>query len=268
MKLRTADLYYGAVLNRIAAFPVLTEVHQVGQGGYYEINGQQRLLVKYSVASGPVWCFRFRQGEQAVLSDSDGYETWVALVCGTAGICSLNLEHLREIVDLDTTSSPKVSVSISPGRSMKVIGAMGQLSIRRNAFPADMLVAGREPKQFSLPPLCQLRVYQSTQGLAYTTEDPFFDFADHLARDVGRRPKVIYVGLLTRSPNWREWTTFNLLRVENAIRYDFAFDGYDARIDRVSPELEEGGHLVPLCSSEFIWKLAITVASSSTSSLA
>jgi hypothetical protein len=259
MKLRTADLYYGAVLNRIAAFPILTEVHQVGHHGYYEINGEQRLLVKYSVTPGPVWRFTFGPGEKAVLPDSDGYETWVALVCGTAGICSLNLENLREIVDLDSTTAPRVSVGISPGRSMKVTGALGQLSVRQNAFPADMLAAGREPRQFSLPPLCQLRVYHSTRGLAYVTEDPFFDFADHLTRNVGRRPKVVYIGLLTRSPDWHEWTAANLQRVENAIRHDFAFDGYDVRIERVSPEREEGRQMVPLCSSEFIWTLAITV---------
>ena len=144
---------------------------------------------------------------------------------------------------------------------MKVTGALGQLSVRQNAFPADMLAAGREPRQFSLPPLCQLRVYHSTRGLAYVTEDPFFDFADHLTRNVGRRPKVVYIGLLTRSPDWHESTAADLReRVENAIRHDFASARLRrSRIERVSPEREEGRQMVPLCSSEFIWTLAITV---------
>ena len=98
MKLRTADLYYGAVLNRIAAFPILTEVHQVGHHGYYEINGEQRLLVKYSVTPGPVCASPSVPARKRFFQIATGTNR-VALVCGTAGICSLNLENLREIVD-------------------------------------------------------------------------------------------------------------------------------------------------------------------------
>lgn len=263
MKLTTADLYYGAVLNRIAAFPVLTEVHQVGRNGYYEINGEQRLLVKYSVASGPTWRFSFNVDEMGLLASGGGYDTWLTLVCGTAGICLLSLDQLLEVIDLDSAEPQRVSVSVAPGHSMKVVGTLGpaQYRVRKNAFPADMLIAGREAKQFSWPPLCQIRVYRSTQGLAFMTEDPFFDFADRLAHDVGRRPKVAYVGMLTRSPDWHEWTPQNLKRVENAIRDDLAFDGFDVHIERVTPLLEgKARKLAPLCASEFLWKLTITVA--------
>ncbi|WP_233888724.1 hypothetical protein [Paraburkholderia flagellata] len=262
MKLRTADLYYGAVLSRIAGFPVLTEIHQVGQDGFYEINGERRLLVKYSIASGPVWRFAFSPDDIARLAKGARYDTWITLVCATESICLLSLDQLGEVIDLGAVARQWVSVSIAPGHSLKVAGSLGlaQYTVRRNAFPADMLVAGRRTEDFRWPPLCQIRVYRSGQGLAYTTEDPFFDFADHLALDLGRRPKVVHVGMLTRSPEWTEWTPVNLKRVEEKISHDLAFDGYDVRIERITPETKGKNCLVPLCSREFLWKLTISVA--------
>ncbi|MGF6539385.1 hypothetical protein [Paraburkholderia youngii] len=262
MTLRTADLYYGAILKRIASFPVLTQIHEVNPDGYYEINGEQRLLIKYSTAPGPAWRFLFNPGDMALLAEGSAYDTWITLVCGIRAICLLSLGQLGEVVDLAAKSRQRVSVSVAPGHSMSVVGSTGPATsrVRHNAFPADMLIAGRRTKDFTWPPLSQIRVYRNAKGLAYITEDPFFDFADHLAHDVGRKPKVVYIGMLTRSPEWHEWTSANLERVEMAMRHDLAFDGYDVEIERMTSEPEVyGRHIVRQCSSEFLWKLRISV---------
>ncbi|MFL9896294.1 hypothetical protein [Paraburkholderia sp. RL17-381-BIF-C] len=148
---------------------------------------------------------------------------------------------------------------------MRVAGSVCALKhrVRHNAFPHDLLLPeGIEPKGFSWPPLCRLQFYSTWPGIARTTENPSFDLADALAWNiVGRDKKTVYMSLRTFSPDWQVWDDKTLTRVEGAIEYDLNFDGFKVAIERLSPRVFNHGRrrVAPPCSSEFMWKLTISV---------
>lgn len=265
MKLKVGDFYYGAALAQIAAYPVLSQVHSVGgKEGYYEINGDKRLLIKYATANRGTWRFTVRPDDLVDLAWSADYIVWFVLVCGDETVCLLNEDEVREIIDSESTDSQWISVTSSNGRSMKVAGSAGRLKhrIRHNAFPHNLFTNGREPNKYSWPPLSRLQFYTTWPHIVRTTEDPFFDLSDALGWDVGHGDeKTVYMGLRTYSPDWSVWDEAALKKIEKLIRYDLNFDGFDVAIERVSPELiDQGSELVAQrCSDEFLWHLTITV---------
>ncbi|WP_321935294.1 hypothetical protein [Paraburkholderia sp. J8-2] len=265
MKIKVGDFYYGAALAQIAAHPVLSHVHSVaGKEGYYQINGDKRLLIKYATADRGTWRFTVRPDDLTDVSWSADYIVWFALVCGEETICLLNDEEVRELVDVEASGSQWISVSSSNGTSMKVAGTTGRLKhrIRHNAFPHKLLTDGPEPNKYSWPPLSRLQFYTTWPHIVRSTVDPFFDLSDALTGDIGfGDEKTVYMGLCTYSPDWSVWDNSTLKKVEKHIRYDLNFDGFDVAIERASPEvIEQGsGLFVQRCSDEFLWKLTITV---------
>ncbi|MFL9896293.1 hypothetical protein [Paraburkholderia sp. RL17-381-BIF-C] len=106
MKLRIGDFYYGAALAQIAGYPVLTHVHGVdGKEGYFQINDNKRLLIKYATTGNGTWRFTVRPEDLAVLSDRADYEIWFALVCGESTICLLDEDQLQSVVDIESSTS-------------------------------------------------------------------------------------------------------------------------------------------------------------------
>ncbi|ERJ36478.1 hypothetical protein L810_0414 [Burkholderia sp. AU4i] len=263
MKIKVGDFYYGAALAQIAAYPVLSQVHSVsGKEGYYQINGDKRLLIKYASAERGTWRFTVRPDDLADLHAE--YRLWFALVCGEETVCLLNDDELREIVDSDSTGSQWISVSSSNGRSMKVAGSAGSLKhrIRHNAFPHTLFTDGPELNDYAWPPLSRLQFYTTWPYVVRTTEDPFFDLSDALGWNIGHgEQKTVYMGVRTYSPDWAEWDDANLAKIEEHIKYDLGFDAFEVDIERISPELicQGGEYVTQRCSDEFLWKLTISV---------
>ena len=265
MKLRVGDFYYGAALAQIAAYPVLSQVHSVsGKEGYYQINGDKRLLIKYATAKRGTWRFTVRPDDLVDLTWSADYIVWFVLVCGDETVCLLNADEVREIVDYESTGSQWISVTSRNGRSMAVAGSAGELKhrIRHNAFPHDLFTDGPEPNKYSWPPLSRLQFYTTWPHIVRTTEDPFFDLSDALGWNVGPGDeKTIYMGVRTYSRDWSVWDDATLKKIEKHIRYDLNFDGFDVAIKRVSPELidQRSELTAQRCADEFLWRLTITV---------
>ncbi|VWC75693.1 hypothetical protein [Burkholderia lata] len=265
MKLKVGDFYYGAALAQIAAYPVLSHVHSVGgKDGYYQINGDKLLLIKYATANRGAWRFTFRPDDLVDLAWSADYIVWLVLVCGGETVCLLNEDEVKEVVNCESTDNQWISVESSNGRSMKVAGSAGPLRrrIRHNAFPRDLFNDGRESNKYSWPPLSRLQFYTTWPYIVRTTEDPFFDLSDALGWDVSFGvEKVVYMGLRTYSSDWSVWDGATLRKIEKLIRYDLNFDGFDVVIERTSPELiDQGGELAAQrCADEYLWKLTITV---------
>ncbi|TDG02551.1 hypothetical protein E1N52_39230 [Paraburkholderia guartelaensis] len=264
MKIKVGDFYYGAALAQIAAYPVLSQVHAVpGKEGYFQINGDKRLLIKYASAERGTWRFTVRPDDLADLSHPE-YRLWFALVCGEETVCLLNDDELGEIVDSESTTGQWISVSSSTGCSMKVAGSAASLKrrIRHNAFPHNLFTDGAELNKYAWPPLSRLQFYTTWPYIVRTTEDPFFDLSDELGWNIGHgEQKTVYMGVRTYSLDWAEWDDANLKKIEQQIKYDLGFDAFDVAIERVSPELiEQGGEcFAQRCSDEFLWKLTISV---------
>lgn len=265
MKLRIGDFYYGAALAQIAAYPVLSHVHSVAEkDGYYQINGDKRVLIKYANADGGTWRFTVRADDLSPLRDDGDHQIWFVLVCGEETICLLNAFELETIVDVQSPGSQWISVTSRNGRSMKVAGSLGPLKhrIRHNAFPHDLFTNGGELNEFSWPPLSCLQFYTTWPYIVRTTEDPFFDLSDALGWNV--RPgqkKTVYMGVRTYSSDWLVWDETTLAKIEDQIRYDLNFDAFDVVTERVSPAffVHGGRRIAPRCSDEFLWKLTISV---------
>ena len=113
----------------------------------------------------------------------------------------------------------------------------------------------REMEDCSWPPLSRLNFYRNPPELIFSSEDRTLDLADNLMRWVDNAE--IYFGLITFSHLWENWTEENVQKVEELIKYDLEFDGYNVVIQRITNASDQEGIHRP-CRSEFLWKLNIS----------
>lgn len=77
------------------------------------------------------------------------------------------------------------------------------------------------------------------------------DLSDSLMLWWKKPTRTIYMGLATDSPKWITWDEDELKSIEDHIRYDLSFDGYQVSIKRLYLNVQL------FCSDEFRWKLVI-----------
>ena len=270
MKIRDRDFYYGVVLAQIAEYPIFTSINKTTRkDGLYQINEDKHILIKYSISVENEWRFTFRKSDLDELYDTLRLhdDCYVILVCSERTICLLTSEDIEEILELDadTNRSQWISVSCADGRQMKVKGSRGDLShaVAHNSFPTKLFPEIKE--DFAWPPFSRLNFYRrspvkiksaQSQQLILSSEDRMLDLADNLMRNVDSAE--IYFGLVTFSHLWEDWTEKNVRRIEELIKYDLEFDGYNVEIQRITNVSKSRGDTP--CHSQFVWKLNISGA--------
>ena len=262
MKIQEKDFYYGVVLAQLAEHPVFTSINKVTEKeGLYLVNDSKRLLIKYSSLNGPVWRFTFRADDFTV---ADGHELFFVLVCGSSTICLLYESEIKTLVDPTSKTSQWISVAFPANGQIRAKGPLGRLkhTVPHNAFPKDIFGRfGGEVGHYVWPPLSKLNFYADSPNLTFSTEDRRLDLSDRFGERVrpGNKPTVVYFGLATVSHKWRDWSEKNLRAVEEIVKYDLEFDGFDVVIERfTNPISRYNKRFNKPCTSEFVWKLKIS----------
>lgn len=68
----------------------------------------------------------------------------------------------------------------------------------------------------------------------------------------GDEPRQCTIEVSTKAEKWKSWNSDNVRKIENHIKYDLEFDGYNVEIHRVSKPGKT------LCSKPFQWSIKIT----------
>jgi hypothetical protein len=264
MKIQNKDFYHGVVLTQIAEYPTFSSINKVTEKeGLYQLNNDKRILIKYSTSDEGEWRFTFSRND--LESIDHHYEFFIILVCGGSSICLLSSEDIEELLDTDADSSQWISIDYLDGEQIRVKGSLGDLShtVAHNAFPKNLLGAVSKAQEvYSWPPLSKLNFYKQPPKLILSSEDRMLDLADRLAYNVSfKEDTTVYLGLTTISHLWEAWTEENLRKVEELIKYDLGFDGFNVEIERITdvicPYTKKQD--IP-CNEEFVWKLNISVA--------
>jgi len=104
---------------------------------------------------------------------------------------------------------------------------------------------------FLWPAGSRLRFYDSRGRLRSSYLNRRLDMADTLMLNWPRPTRIVHFGLSRTGTDGGYWTEDEVLRMEERIRYDLNFDGYQVTIYRERPL-----DTVPL-SEEFHWTLRI-----------
>lgn len=261
MKIQQQDIYYGAVLNQLAQYPVLTSINKIGEkAGLYLVNESDKMLIKYSRESGPVWQFGFSYDDLEQLSAWDV----VALNCGNDSICMLHVEELHKVINRDATHSQVLKVFYNAGESIRVSGPTADLpyTIPHNAFPGKLLgTMTPQEEEYAWPELVRLRFYRADGTLLGESVDRKLDLSDTLGDLVDDGPVTLYIGVTSYSHKWFWWDEKNIGHIENQIKYDFGFDGYKVKLRRhTSPNINARSKVRRQCSTEFRWEVKLSVA--------
>ncbi len=270
MKIQDKDFYYGVALAQIADYPTFTSINRVTEkDGLYQINDDIRILIKYSTADNGEWRFTFRKDD---FEELHYYECFIVLICSGNTICLLSHEDINEILDTNIDASQWVSVTYPDKGQMRVNGSLGPLShtVAHNAFPREILgTVIKKQEEISWPPFSKLNFYWQPPSLIFSSEDRRLDLVDDLDRVLGlfdlldsvtsEKDVTVYFGLTTISHIWDAWTDVNLEKIENHIKYDLEFDGFNVEIERITdvicPQTKKQD--IP-CNTEFLWKLKIS----------
>jgi hypothetical protein len=116
--------------------------------GHIRVNGSVYCYVKYASSDVSPWSFGFTSNELLMLGTDLGREAalyakaFVALVCGTDGVCLLKANEWRQLLEPLKHRRKFVQVKRPPGCQMEV-RATGNLELQRkipkNRFP-DLLL--------------------------------------------------------------------------------------------------------------------------------
>jgi hypothetical protein len=267
MKIKDKDFYYGVVLAQIAEYPEFTSINKIFEkDGLYQINDDKRILIKFSTKEDcNDWRFSFRKDD---FKDQYDYEQFTVLVCAGYTICILSSNEIEEVLNTRSKSIQWISVSYPENGQMRVKGSSGilQHTVPHNAFPRKMFVdITKEMEKYAWPPLSKLKFYKQPPELFLSSENRILHLSDKITYTAKyEERKLVYFGLSTISHHWKLWSKINLKKIEDRIKYDLEFDGFNVDIERITDARYPGTnrHVMP-CSEEFVWKLFISVANDS-----
>lgn len=255
MKIQNKDIYYGIALTQIVEYPTFTSINKIsGKDGLFLINDYKRILIKYSTSEDDKWRFTFIKDD---LITTLFYEKYYVLVCGLQAVCILTYDDVAEILKIDSEKSQWVNVELSGKGRMRVWGAFGELShkVSNSDFPQNIFGDGRHEEEYLWPPLSRINLYYNEPNLIYSSTERTLDLADDLAYNVDEDySRTVIFGLSTLSSLWTKWDDLNLEKIEERIRYQFEFDGYEVDIERITEDYELPGH------KEFLWRLHISLS--------
>lgn len=105
------------------------------------------------------------------------------------------------------------------------------------------------------PPHSKIKCFNSDSEEVSISKRSRLDLADTLMLYYyEEHPKTCFIEVSTKSELWRSWNSENIAKVEEHIRYDLEFDGYEVEIERVNKPSKA------LCRKPFRWKLIISVS--------
>jgi hypothetical protein len=128
------ELIQGAVLRQIvvgASAPVrIAPLEKAGRTNTFVVNEDVGLHVKHSRKRMSPWLFTFHVDQLSELLDvQQNYRnSFVALVCGTDGIATLDLTSLRSIINFDSSEQAWVRVTRQPRSMYGITGNSSDLS--------------------------------------------------------------------------------------------------------------------------------------------
>jgi hypothetical protein len=140
MKIQDQDLYHGAALTQIvehASFKALNRGSE--KYGHYLVNKDQHVFIKYRTAGGTSWTFTMQGDELKAIRDQINGKSrvFLCLVCGDVTVCALDQDQIASVIDLKSSTSQWIKVTVPAGKSCRVSGSQGSLQrvIPHNSFP-------------------------------------------------------------------------------------------------------------------------------------
>lgn len=104
-------------------------------------------------------------------------------------------------------------------------------------------------EQYKYPPKMEMKFYR--RGCVWrSTKWRRIDLADFLMLSWPAASLSVTMGLTTSSVRWRVWDEKRLSSIENLVKYDLDFDGYNISMKRIT-------ELGAPCSEEFLWRVRI-----------
>lgn len=255
MAISKTDMYLGSAILRIAGATTFTEVNRISRDrDLYRVTDAE-VLFRVATRDGKSWRFALTRDEL----DPEGLRTrFVAFVCGASGVVALACD---EILSGVRRNARNIEVGISHlgrGRfSLSVAGKPLPRDVHDSEFPNCLfgITSEVQDRESCWPPLAEISLYDNA-GRRYTrTHDRLLDLADNLG---GMDLPVGYVGVSTIAPDWLVWDESRLQEVEQHIRDDLEFDGFEVSISRESEpaDPDRPGSGVP-CSEEFRWRVEV-----------
>jgi hypothetical protein len=140
MKIQDQDVYHGAALTQVVQHDSFKALNRASEKyGHYLVNKDHHMFVKYRTNRKSPWSFTLQADELAAIqAEIKGKKfVFLCLVCGYSTICALTQEELVNTVDVESSSSQWVRVTVPKGGSCRVTGSVGTLSkvIPHNSFP-------------------------------------------------------------------------------------------------------------------------------------
>lgn len=139
MKIQDKDIYHGAVLTQIVEHSSFTALNKAdGKYGHYIVNHDIHLFVKVAKESmkgltkedeKQTWQFTFNESDlQSIRNEiTPNKKLFMCLVCGQNTICVLNVEQLKQIINITSEESQWVKVEYASGERIQVRGSMKDL---------------------------------------------------------------------------------------------------------------------------------------------
>lgn len=126
MRLSERELYHGAALTRILEGAGFRSIRKASAlPGHYEVNGNVRVLMRYSGAGIPPWRFTLRDDELAVLRKDRTRRAFLCLVCKDELVCVLTAAQVGAVIDLEAEASQSIRIYSRRGSSIEARAASG-----------------------------------------------------------------------------------------------------------------------------------------------
>ncbi len=141
MKIKSKDLFHGAVLTQIVEHPSFTALNKVNsKHGHYQINADRRLLLKRSSRlQNNYWHFTFNSDDIDTLVDdiNSNQECFLCLICGKETICLLTIDEFEQLLDVSKNSQQWIKLEVPEGKSIRVKSVLCALNkkIPHSRFP-------------------------------------------------------------------------------------------------------------------------------------
>jgi hypothetical protein len=113
------------------------------------------------------------------------------------------------------------------------------------------------PERFKWPPKCVLTFATRRGNIWHQTTERTLDLADFLMLNHPYSSRVVCMSVSTDAAKRDSWTEKRLQKIENLIRYDLRFDGYNVTINR---KTRHRGANPPYCHVPFQWELQFRTA--------
>lgn len=261
MKFKKQDFYIGIVLKAIADHPAFTCINKVTEcNGVYQLNNNTRILIKYSTNESSSIIFNFYKNE---IDELLAHNYFIVLVRKDLCICLLSQFDVEIL--LDTKNSQLHSINITYQEDgMYARGPIGYIDekIAYDSFPKKIFEGSftKLEEKFFWPPLSRINLYETPPTpLLYSTSRRL-DLAENLSGLISEGESTVYFGLSTISHEWPYWTSDKLKKIEDRIKYDFEFDGFNVIINQIgiNPNLPSFEPDPPPCQNEFLWQLTIS----------